>query len=142
MLALELLPIIGGHPAYLDLYRPRNYKELYNLRHASARNVVERIFGVLKRRFRLMVAAPEYSSEVQAKIVHALCALHNFIRIHDPDDLDASTQEELARVPQDPIAADFGGTISAGEQRQATSRRDRIAMAMWEEYVAYLGQEQ
>jgi hypothetical protein len=28
-----------------------NAQELYNLRHASARNVVERIFGVLKERF-------------------------------------------------------------------------------------------
>ena len=69
MLALELLPIIGGHPAYLDLYRPRNYKELYNLRHASARNVVERIFGVLKRRFRLMVAAPD----VMTTLVTSTC---------------------------------------------------------------------
>lgn len=30
---------------------PVNPKELYNLRHASAHNVVERIFGVLKQRF-------------------------------------------------------------------------------------------
>jgi hypothetical protein len=30
---------------------PVNAQELYNLRHASARNVVERIFGVLKERF-------------------------------------------------------------------------------------------
>jgi len=28
---------------------PRNPKELFNLRHASARNVIEQIFGVLKR---------------------------------------------------------------------------------------------
>ncbi|TFK86405.1 hypothetical protein K466DRAFT_492898 [Polyporus arcularius HHB13444] len=86
-----------------------------------------------------MVAAPEYSSEVQAKIVHALCVLHNFIRIHDPDDLDITAHEELARVPQDPSAAEFGGSISATEQREATSRRDRIAKAMWDDYVAYTG---
>lgn len=33
------------------VFRPQNREELYNLRHASARNVVERIFGVVKRRF-------------------------------------------------------------------------------------------
>ena len=37
-----------------------------------------------------MVAAPEYSLAVQAKLVPALCVLHNFIRIHDPED-----EEEL-----------------------------------------------
>ena len=31
--------------------RPANREELYNLRHSSARNVVERIFGILKRRY-------------------------------------------------------------------------------------------
>ena len=41
-----------------------------------------------------MVAAPEYSSEVQAKVIPALCALHNFIRIHDPDDLDDQDRQE------------------------------------------------
>ena len=34
-----------------SLYRPKTKEELFNLRHASARNVIERIFGVLKCRF-------------------------------------------------------------------------------------------
>src|SRR5215471_13726721 len=34
--------------------RPRNEKELYNLRHASLRNVIERIFGVSKKRFKIL----------------------------------------------------------------------------------------
>ena len=29
--------------------KPENAKELFNLRHSSLRNVIERIFGVLKR---------------------------------------------------------------------------------------------
>ncbi|KAG4941097.1 hypothetical protein JHK87_044968 [Glycine soja] len=29
---------------------PQNYKELFNLHHASARNLIERSFGVLKKR--------------------------------------------------------------------------------------------
>ena len=66
--------------------RPRNARELFNLRHAKARNVIERIFGVVKRRFHLMVVAPEYSLEIQSKIIRAICILHNFIRVHDPDE--------------------------------------------------------
>lgn len=119
-------------------YRPHNHQELYNLRHASARNVVERIFGVVKRRFRLMVIAPEYSLQKQARLVHALCVLHNFIRVHDPDDLDTTIEEELTRIPEPPEQGDFGGSISAAEKEAATSRRDNIAKQMWADYVEYL----
>ncbi|KAF0702591.1 hypothetical protein AaE_015832 [Aphanomyces astaci] len=40
--------------------KPQSPKELYNLRHAQQRNCIERIFGVLKKRFRILVTAPEY----------------------------------------------------------------------------------
>ena len=38
-----------------------NAYELFNLRHASLRNAVERISGTVKRRFQILDAAPEYS---------------------------------------------------------------------------------
>ena len=76
--------------------------------------MVERIFGVTKRRFRLMVATPEYTPEIQARVILALCALHNFVRVHDPDDLDdEDTQEEIER--QSPMP-------SAGELRNRVNR--------------------
>ena len=65
---------------------PVNKEELFNLRHASARNVIERIFGVLKRCFRILLLAPEYNLEIQARIPAALCSIHNFIRTHDASD--------------------------------------------------------
>jgi hypothetical protein len=52
----------------------------------------ERIFGILKRRFSLMVASPEYSEDKQAKFIPALCVLHNFISIHDHDSTDTGQQ--------------------------------------------------
>jgi hypothetical protein len=55
------------------------------LRHASARNVIEQIFGVLKRRFQILELPPEYDASIQALIPPALAALHNFIRHFDPD---------------------------------------------------------
>ena len=66
--------------------RPANARELFNLRHASARNVIERAFGIIKRRFRILLLPLEYAMEIQARILPALCALHNFIRLHDPSD--------------------------------------------------------
>src|SRR5689334_19273528 len=40
--------------------RPQNAKELFNLRHAQLRNVIERIFGVLKKRFAILNTPMQY----------------------------------------------------------------------------------
>jgi hypothetical protein len=50
------------------------------------RNVVERIFGVLKRRLKILRLAPGFAFLDQVKLVYALSAPHNFI--------DAHTREE------------------------------------------------
>ncbi|RDX42814.1 hypothetical protein OH76DRAFT_1303985, partial [Lentinus brumalis] len=73
-----------------------------------------------------------------AKLVHALCMLHNFIRIHDPDDLDEDDINSLQHCHSEAAAATFGGDITAGEREEASARRDRIAKEMWDSYVAYM----
>ncbi len=87
-----------------------------------------------------MVAAAEYSISTQSKTVHALCVLHNFIRVHDPDDMDLTTQDEITCTPHAAEAGDFGGEIGSAEQKAALSRRDSIAKAMWHDYITYIGQ--
>jgi hypothetical protein len=120
--------------------RPQNKEELFNLRHAQARNVIERIFGVLKKRFRILLIGPEYDMTIQAQIPAALCALHNFIRIHDPQ------EEELAGEEY----PNQGGHTGDGFVRQASNvednnpngavarRRNEIALSMWNSYQAIL----
>ncbi|KIM56854.1 hypothetical protein SCLCIDRAFT_131712, partial [Scleroderma citrinum Foug A] len=44
------------------------------------------IFGVLKCHFCILLLAPEYNIQIQACIPAALCAIHNFICIHDGDE--------------------------------------------------------
>ncbi|XP_022882376.1 uncharacterized protein LOC111399350 [Olea europaea var. sylvestris] len=39
---------------------PENIKDLFNLRHVSLRNVVERIFGIFKSRFTIFKTAPPF----------------------------------------------------------------------------------
>src|ERR1700733_3755611 len=115
------------------MYSPQNKEELFNLRHAQARNVIERIFGVLKKRFRILLIGPEYDITIQAQIPAALCAIHNFIRIHDPQ------EEEL----EDNGDTNSGGHTGDGFARQVsniegndavTHRRNMIAQAMWSSY--------
>ena len=57
-------------------------KELFNLWHAQLHNVVERIFGIIKRRWSIFTHAQEYPIETQARFVSTIRALHNFIRVH------------------------------------------------------------
>ena len=47
------------------LHSPVNKEELFNLRHAKLRNAIERIFGVLKKRFVILQKAVEYPFETQ-----------------------------------------------------------------------------
>jgi hypothetical protein len=49
------------------------------------RNVVERIIGILKRRWRILRMAPEYPIQVQVNLILALTAVHNCIGIEVGD---------------------------------------------------------
>ena len=59
--------------------RPQNKEELFNLRHAKLRNVVERIFGVMKARFKILTIPRAFKLSAQARVVIALCTLHNIL---------------------------------------------------------------
>ena len=65
---------------------PENEQELFNLRHSSLRTTIERGFGVLKKRFRVLDAEPFWSFEIQVKVVLACCVIHNHIMEVDPTD--------------------------------------------------------
>ena len=57
--------------------KPENSKELFNLRHASLRNVIKRIFRVLKRKYQILRTPSEYSIKTQTRIILACTTLHN-----------------------------------------------------------------
>jgi hypothetical protein len=59
---------------------PQNMQEKFNHRHSSLRNVVERAFGVLKMKWRILLSIPHYDPLTQTKIITACMCLHNFIR--------------------------------------------------------------
>ena len=84
-----------------------------------------------------MVIAPSYDLATQAKMVPAFFALHNFIRVHDINDLPLETdhgrrgnREETNRAQGEVLEGD----ISTTERSRANRKRDAIAMDMWEDY--------
>jgi hypothetical protein len=109
-----------------------NKEELFNLRRTSALNVIKHIFGVLKRRFRILLLAPKYSMEIQARIPTALCAIHNFICTHDADE-SLTEPEFMDYTPND---HDHNASVAAAaEADRSSGRRDIIAQQMWDDYV-------
>jgi hypothetical protein len=62
------------------MFSPETMQELFNLRHASARNVIERSFGVVKKRFTVLEHGSEMRIETQSLIVLSCCVIHNICR--------------------------------------------------------------
>src|SRR5882757_1663520 len=103
-------------------HSPANREELFNLRHASARNVVERIFGALKKRFNILTHPPEYDMDIQARVPPATAALHNFIFEHDPEEVEEVSQTPDPNPGNLPAERDFG-TLGHGPPSSAEKAR-------------------
>ncbi|XP_062020903.1 uncharacterized protein LOC133737341 [Rosa rugosa] len=109
---------------------PENARELFNIRHASLRNVVERIFGVLKSRFTIFKTAPPFPFKTQAELVLACAGLHNFLHKEcrsdlfpvEPEDEEDSEHEE---DPEDEFQT------QDQQREEANDWRMEIANHMW-----------
>ncbi len=118
---------------------PQNPKELFNLRHASLRNAIERIFGVLKKRFKVLTHQVEYPYKIQVRLIKVLCCLHNIIRIVGGDDwFDEQWIRDLKNA--DSSQSDLSNevvtskAITTAQTKQANMMRDDIAEKMWSQY--------
>ncbi|KAL2142021.1 hypothetical protein VTI28DRAFT_1711 [Corynascus sepedonium] len=103
-------------------------KELYNLRHARLRVVVEQVFGQLKRRWKIIrVAAGEYSIKKQVQIVYAVTGLHNFLIAGHGEDALTGVQQDLLLLAKDRARRVVG-------RRHPDQIRWTAAHAMWENW--------
>jgi hypothetical protein len=66
----DILILLSSIPSdtgiFFEILRPRNKEELFNLRHAQARNVIEHIFGVIKKRWVILVLPSKFDMGLQA----------------------------------------------------------------------------
>ncbi|KAK5839925.1 hypothetical protein PVK06_008781 [Gossypium arboreum] len=74
-------------PEEFSAQGPENAKELFNLRHSSLRITIERVFGILKKRFRVLDDEPFWNFQTQVDIVLVCCIIHNHIMGVNPNDL-------------------------------------------------------
>ncbi|KAA8544664.1 hypothetical protein F0562_019489 [Nyssa sinensis] len=118
-------------------HRPENPRELFNLRHASLRNAIERAFGVLKKQFPIIgsTTEPTYSVETQSEIILACCILHNYLMGVDPDEgIINEVDQELLNQPPDEEEVHASMEVDEDATR-GEYIRDSIAISMWNDYV-------
>lgn len=145
----------GGGTYYLPNYRRRSggfrgLRDIYNYKHSSLRNCIERTFGVWKAKFPILGRPNNcYPINKQVKIPMACAILHNFIHmVNEGDSLLNQYYRDGVPVSEiDPINSDefddvdnsnngdnglegptvTGATVSRTEMSQF---RDRIANKM------------
>lgn len=81
----------GGYPLrpYLltPFQEPQNaVQHLYNESQIRTRNVIERTFGIWKRRFPILSLGIRCNLELAQDIIVATCILHNFARNRNEED--------------------------------------------------------
>ncbi|KAI5011207.1 hypothetical protein ZWY2020_013344 [Hordeum vulgare] len=136
----------GAKPGFLPPFRAvryhlnewgnnpvQNEKELFNLRHSSLRVTVERAFGSLKRRFKILDdAKPFFLFPVQVDIVIACCILHNYALSQGTDEF---IMPEVTWTTQ-PVRTQ---RQQASDQRAMIDCRQQIATQMWVDRQAMYG---
>jgi hypothetical protein len=113
--------------------RPNTAKELFNLRYASFRNVVKRIFRVVKRKFKVLGSVAEYLINSQIHLVLSLIGLYNFIHIHKDvsnkfQEVDKDILKDVRNI--EPLEQSITSEID--------KRKDKIAQDMWKDYCNYI----
>ncbi|KAL1535062.1 hypothetical protein AAHA92_31162 [Salvia divinorum] len=111
--------------------RPQNARELFNLRHTRARNIIERAFAVLKMRWGVLRSATFYPIKIQIRMIMACFLLHNFIRgemANDPLEqaMDGDSQNIVEEEEHE------GEFIDQVEPTSAWNNMcDELANSMW-----------
>ncbi|XLT02928.1 hypothetical protein HN51_052279 [Arachis hypogaea] len=126
------------HLKEYSVREPQNPKQLFNHRHSSLRNVIERCFRVLKKRFPIIAddTEPYYSFETMGDIFLACCIRHNFLMGVNVDKsiIDAVDRELLQ---EQNIDISQSNQPRDEEYRHVSLLRDNIAFEMWNPYQIF-----
>lgn len=139
-------------PGFLSPYRGQRYhlrdyngqgrlrgkEDLFNYKHSSCRNIIERCIGVLKARFPILKLMTNFPLSRQRQIPIACCTIHNFIREeHALDTLFAeySSENMIFQSTLEPNHEQEVVQFNVSQTTQMGQVRDQLAAQMWNEYV-------
>ncbi|MFQ6666971.1 hypothetical protein Gotur_033147, partial [Gossypium turneri] len=101
------------------------------MKHASARNVIERCFELIKLRWGILRSPSFYPVRVHNRIIIVCCLLHNFIRTYmSIDPIEAELGEGL---PSNVINEDEPNIVNIHPSDPWATWRMEIANQMFDE---------
>ncbi|KAJ9535156.1 hypothetical protein OSB04_un001763 [Centaurea solstitialis] len=106
-------------------HTPINKEECFNMKHAQARNVIERCFGMLKKRWAVLRSPSFYPIKLQGRMVIACALLHNFTTMYMALDQEENT---TLTVDDMPIGEEmFGSNNDVGSIDVVESKVEKMA---------------
>ena len=121
------------HQSQFQNEPPKNAQEAFNRAHSSLRSCIERSFGVLKQRWKILNRMPRFSIATQTLIIVATFALHNYIRVNSPNDrVFQILDQHPDYVPVDELSY-FASATEENRRRRSEMKdvRDQIAESLW-----------
>ncbi|KAK3184962.1 hypothetical protein Dsin_032248 [Dipteronia sinensis] len=116
---------------------PRNHEEYFNMKRSQARNIIERCFGLLKKRWAILRSPSFYPIRFQGRMIIACALLHNFIRMYMDVDPEEYTSVTLDDLPIGKDAPDELESIDAVEGSDEWSQwRDDLAGEMFDSWMS------
>ncbi|XP_076949461.1 uncharacterized protein LOC143622107 [Bidens hawaiensis] len=113
-----------------------NMQEAFNRSHSSLRSYIERSFGILKKRFKILGTMPKYSVKTQIDVIMATFALHNYTRNSQEDIMFTTMEQHPNYIPQDELHdVSNHDTSTSGLFKGTTNEmkhvRNNIATLIW-----------
>ncbi|KAL6877204.1 hypothetical protein ACP4OV_012875 [Aristida adscensionis] len=126
---------LGGWTAQ---HPPNSADEYFNMRHAKARNIIERCFGRLKGRWAILRSPSYFPIKTQCRIIMACKLLHNLIlqkMSSDPMESEDSLGETSMEITEGEIGEPefITGVTTSNEW---SNFRDVLAQGMYNSYRA------
>ncbi|XP_028034310.1 putative nuclease HARBI1 [Bombyx mandarina] len=113
---------------------PRSMEEYYTNLHCRTRNTVERCIGVLKARWRCLLAhrVLHYDHHMVAKIINACCVLHNMANRYGlpaPQLPDEDVVRDVSRQMDNNVF--FGGEEETQHLASGRRQRSMVVQRLW-----------
>ncbi|KAL8547944.1 hypothetical protein ACS0TY_007300 [Phlomoides rotata] len=115
---------------------PQNSQEYFNMKHTRARNVVERVFGLLKMRWGILRSPSWYPIKTTNQIIMACCYIHNYIRTEmDVDPLENGLDASMCDGDIDDEDNNGDMVASLDTSAEWTAWRDNLVHSMWDDWI-------
>jgi hypothetical protein len=103
--------------------------------YSQARNIIERIFGIMKKRFKILTLPRLFKLQAQILVIQAFCVFYNIlvnIQEQDPDENpgkeDPNENDKVVDIADNQYRQ--GYNITRREIQKAEAKKDKITIVI------------